>query len=400
MGLPPVVGLEIGTSKTVALVGEMREDGYLMITGAGELPSVGMRKGEIVDMSQAQAGVRSVLEMAEESAKVAIRQVHLAVSGGHIQSLVNRGVAPVFDPDSGIGPDDIQQVMDVARAVNLSADREVLHTICQDFRIDGQERVVNPEGMDGAKLEMNMLVLHGVRSRLHNAVRLVQDIPLDVEEVVFGGLCSAMACLTAEQRNSGVVLIDLGGGTTDYFVYAGNVVAAAGSLGVGGDHVTNDIALAFNIPMARAERLKREQGHALSETGSEARRISLPAEVGFASRSISLNALHTVVHARCDELLGMVKARLGQAGVLPRIGAGVVVTGGGAHLAGVDKLVEKTFGLPCYRGFPRHVSGLATATEGPEYAACAGLIQFGFKSMNEQRDWMPWSHWLKNIFRW
>ncbi len=396
MAMAPVVGLEIGTSKVIALVGEMREDGHVMITGMGERDSAGVRKGEIVDMGHAQACVRAALDMAEENADVNIRQVHLAVSGGHIQSLVNRGVAPVMDPEHGIAEEDIDQVVDVASAVNLAQDREILHTICQHFCIDGQERVVNPEGMDGARLELDMLVLHGVRSRIQNTVRIVEAISMQAGEIVFGGVCAAMSVLTPEQKKSGVIVIDLGGGTTDYLVYADSVVAAAGAWGVGGDHVTNDIALAFNIAMTRAERLKREHGMAALEAGQSARRISLPAEVGFPSRSISLNSLHTVIHARCDELFGMIKARLDEAGVLPRIGAGIVLTGGGSHLAGIGKLAERVFGLPCHQGRPRNLSGVATATEGPEYAVCSGLVQYAFKCQNNQPSFEP-GDWLKGL---
>ena len=397
MSMPPVVGLEIGTAKTVALVGEIREDGHVMITGMGERPSSGVRKGEIIDLENAVLCLRSVLEMAEESGRVSIRQVYLAVSGGHIQGLVNRGVVPVLDEDGEITRDDMDQAMEVARAVNLSADRETLHTICQHYCIDDQTRVLRPEGMEGAKLALEMLVLHGVRSRLNNVVRVVRSIPLDVQDVAFSGLCAALAVLTVEQKKRGVVVIDLGAGTTDYLAYADSVVAAAGALGVAGDHVTNDITLAFTIPISQAERLKRESGSAVISAVSPSQKVVLPPEGGFPGRLVGLQALHTVMAARMEEIFMMIRKRLDKAGVRHHVGAGVVLTGGGAHLKGVTDLAEKVFGWPCSIGRPRHVSGLATATEGPEYAACSGLVQYGFRTNGQPYSASPFT-WLRGLF--
>lgn len=397
MSTPPVAAVEIGTSKVLALIGEMREDGCVMITGMGEHPSSGVRKGDIIDLENAVVCVRSVLEAAEESGKVAIRQVHLAVSGGHIQSLVNRGTVPVLDEEGEITRDDIEEVMDVARAVNLPADRDILHTICQHFCVDNQERVVRPEGMEGAKLSLDMLVLHGVRARLHTTVRAVRSVPMDVQDVVFSGLCSALSVLTPAQKKSGVVVVDIGGGSTEYVAYAGNIVAAAGAIGVGGDHVTNDVALGFNIPTDRAERLKRESGSALVRDDGSAQRLSLPAEVGFPGRRLSVRALQTVISVRMEEILQTVKRDLEDQGLLHRIGAGVVLTGGGAHLDGAEELGKRVFRLPCSLGMPRNVSGLATATEGPEYATCTGLVQYAFRTMKRQRG-LPLGNWLRGLF--
>jgi cell division protein FtsA len=202
---------------------------------------------------------------------------------------------------------------------------------------------------------------------------------MEVEDVAFSGLCSALAVLTPEQKAGGVIVIDLGGGTTDYVAYAGNVVAAAGALGVGGDHVSNDIALAFNIPLSQAESLKRESGNAIIDSTSTGQKISVPADVGFPGRSISLRALHTVMSARIDEILRTIKKRLVNEEILHNISAGVVLTGGGAHMKGVVSLTEKIFNLPCMVGRPRGVSGLVTTTEAPEYATCIGMVQYGFK---------------------
>ncbi len=199
-------------------------------------------------------------------------------------------------------------------------------------------------------------------------------------------LCSALAVLTTEQKAGGVIVIDLGGGTTDYVAYADNVVAAAGALGVGGDHITNDIALAFNIPLSHAENLKRESGNAVIDSSSTGQKISVPADVGFPGRAISLRSLHTVMNLRVDEILRMIRKHLANQDILHNVGAGVVLTGGGAHMRGVVSLTERIFGLPCMIGRPRGVSGLMAVTETPEFATCIGMVQYGFKYSRNTRS--------------
>jgi cell division protein FtsA len=396
MPIPPIVAIEIGTCKTVAVVGEVREGNHILITGIGKQPSKGVRKGEIVDLENAVVGARAALEGAEEASEVAIRQVHLAVSGGHIESLVNRGSVPVLGEEGEITDRDVGQVMAVAKAVNLPPEREILHTICQHFWVDDEQRVLRPEGMEGAKLSLDMLVLHGVRNRQHNTVRVMRSIPMDVTDVAFSGLCSALAVLTPEQKKRGALVVDLGAGTTDYLAYAANVVSAAGSLGVGADHVTNDIAQAFNIPIAQAERLKREHGSASGGSKSPTQRVSLPPEVGFPGRNIHLKSLNTVINLRAEETLRMVKKRLNSS-ILQQMGAGVILVGGGAHLKGIRELAEDIFQLPCSTGKPRNVSGLAKATEGLEYATCVGLVQYALRSMSRQRQGGSLKAWLKGF---
>jgi cell division protein FtsA len=385
MAVPPIVALEIGTSKVVVLVGELREGGHVMITGMGRYASTGVRKGEIVGFDNAVMCVRSALQMAEDSAHVAIRQIHLVISGGHIQSMVNRGTTTVINRSGEITSEDVQQVMEIARAVNLPPEREILHTVCQHFCIDDQEKVIQPEGLEGSKIALDMLVVHGVRNRLRNTVKVVRSISMDVEDVAFSGLCAALAVLTPEQKKTGVAVIDLGGGATDFVAYAGQVLADAGSIGVGGDHVTNDIAVGLNVPSTQADKLKRESGSAIIEFASASQRISLPADVGFPGRSVSLRSLHTIMNARMEETLGMIKKRFQATGILHHLGAGIMLTGGGAHMNGICELTERVFGLPCSVGRPRNVSGLATATEGPEYAACVGMVQYGFRTRESQK---------------
>jgi cell division protein FtsA len=362
------------------LVGEAREDGHLMVTGVGESPSRGVRKGEIIDFDNALSCVRSALDTAEEQSQVAIRQSHVVVSGAHIRSTVNRGSVPVLAQGGEITAEAIDNVMAVGRAVSLSEDREIIHTICQHFFVDDQKGVVNPEGMEGSKLSVDMLILHCIRNRVRNTVRVVKSAGVDVQDVAFGGLCSGLAVLTGEQKESGVLVIDLGGGTTDYLAYGGKAIACAGSLAVGGDHVTNDIALGLRIPMSQAERLKIDSGNAVPDPKARGQTIMLPAEGGFPERFVKLEDLQTIVHARMEETLSMVKEEMQQYELVPHLGAGVILTGGGAHMRNVKKLAEKVFDLPCTLGQPKGVSGLAVVTEGPDYAAPIGMVRYGFKT--------------------
>jgi cell division protein FtsA len=393
---PPIVALEIGSTKVVALVGEEREDGSLMITGMGEGPSTGVRKGELIDFDNAVVCARSALVAAETTGRVTVRRVHLAVSGGHIQSAIHRGTVSVSSRTGRITNTDIEEVMEVARALNLPPERDVLHTICRHFAVDEQDQVVQPLGMEGERLALEMLILHGVRSRLHNTINVVRSIPMDVEDVAFSGLCSALAVLTPEQKKLGALVIDLGGGTTDYLAYGNAVVAVAGALGVGGDHVTNDIALVFTVPRLQAERVKREHGSAVVDDAGPEERITLPPEVGFSGREIALRALNTVIHARMDETLRMVRERVEPSGVLNQLGAGVILTGGGARLRGVCALGEQIFGLPCALGRPRRISGLAAAAEGAEYATAGGLVEYGFRTAS-QRPGVGLGGWMKKL---
>ena len=380
LATPPTVALEIGTTTVRALVGESRDDGHLMITGLGESPSRGVRKGDIVDLDNATACVRSALTAAEENSRVDIYEVHLVVSGGQIMSLVNRGSVPILSPGHEIADDDVRHVMDTASAVTLPADRQVLHTVAQHFHVDDQPGVINPVGMEGAKLSLDMLVVHGVLNRLRNLVKVAHSARVEVVDVDFSGLCAALAVLTPEEKEAGVLVVDLGGGTTDFVAYANDVIATAGAFGVGGDHVTNDIAYGLRMSLTDAERLKESSGSAVIELAARSQRISLPGGVGEPDREARLSDLNTIMHARMDETLGVVRRMIEGGGLLRSLGAGVVLTGGGAHLRQVDRLAEKVFGLPCRIGSPRGVGGLKAVTEGPEFASVVGAVRWGLRN--------------------
>lgn len=393
----PVTALEVGTSKVVALVGEMREHGSVMVTGIGTHQSHGVRKGEIVDFENAVVCAKAAIAQAEHTSGENVSEIHIVVSGGYIRGTVNTGRVPVLGEDGEIGEDEIEKVMDLASAHTLGSDRDVLHSLPQHYCIDDQELVIRPEGMVGAQLALDVLLIHGLRSRIQNTINVAKSLGMKVVDVAFSGLCSALSVLTPEQKKAGAVVIDFGAGTTDYIVYAGDAVAAAGALGVGGDHVTNDIVIGFNIPRQQAEALKCKYGSALVDEGDD-KRVSLPAEAGFPGRKVSVRDLDTVINARCDEIFSMIRKLIEHEGALHKTGAGVVLTGGGSRLNGVRDLVENVFHLPCVIGRPRGLSGLPTVTQGSEFATCTGMIQYGFRTAGDADDRASLGDWIKGLF--
>jgi len=257
-----IAGLEIGTSKICVVVGEQGPDGALNIIGLGQARSRGVRKSEIIDPAQVEEDLRAAMFEAEQMADVEIRSVYLGVSGAHIRGFNNRGVHPVVSADREISTDDVEDVVKNAKAINLPAENTVIHAVRQHFYVDGQDGVTNPVGMLGARLEVDMHVIHGNANRLQNAIRLVRATSLEVDDVVFNGIAASLALLNSEQKELGALVVDLGGGTTEYVVYSNGVIRHSGVLAVGGDHVSNDLAYGLKVPLSRAEKLKVEYGAA------------------------------------------------------------------------------------------------------------------------------------------
>ena len=393
--MEPIVALEIGTSRVRVFVGEAREDGGLMITAVGDAASSGMRKGEMFHFDSVCGCVETALRQAEEAGNLTINEVYLAMSGSQIEGLPHRGEIPV---DGEITPEHLEHVLRVAKEVTLPADRQILHSIVGQYSVDGLCGV-NPVGMVGKTLAADVLIVHGLYSRMINLVRVVKALKLDVVELLFSGLCSAMAALSAEQKLQGVLLIDLGGGTTDYVAYAQAKIADAGVIGVGGDHVTNDIARAFRLATPEAEALKRQHGDAMVNAAGRTRRIPLPAAAGEAPRTVKQSDLQTIVHLRMEETFGMIRARLAQQNLLHLLGGGVVLTGGGALLKNAPQLAEKVFGLPCEIGVPRNVGGLTANLAVPEYATGVGAVLCGYKNVRQKAEqagsvWKKLGHWF------
>jgi cell division protein FtsA len=380
-----IVGLEIGTSKVCAVVGEQAADGALNIIGLGQARSRGVRKGEIVDPKQAEEDVRNAIVEAESMAGAEISNVYLGVTGGHIRGFNNRGVHPVVSADREITEDDVQDVVKNAKAINLPAENNIVHAIRQHFFVDGQDGITNPVGMLGSRLEVDVHVVHGNTNRLQNAIRLVKGFQIQVSEIVFNGLAASLALLSNEQKELGALVVDIGGGTTDYVVYVGGVIKHTGVLAVGGDHISNDLAYGLKVPLSRAEKLKLEHGSAVVDEADPGRTVTFTNEFGLPIKTINVGHLQRIMSLRLEEIFQLIAQDLEQAGLCEYLRAGVFLTGGGARIPQIAKLAEPVLQMPVSIGQTNSISGLKSALDQPEFAAAIGLVRFGsFK--NRKRD--------------
>jgi cell division protein FtsA len=271
----------------------------------------------------------------------------------------------------------VQDVIKNAKAINLPAQNHVVHAIRQHFLVDGQDGIENPVGMFGARVEVDVHVVHGNFNRLQNPIRTVKSLQLEVEAIVFNGLASALALLTTEQKELGALVIDIGGGTTDYAVYAEGVIKHTGVLAIGGDHVSNDLAYGLKVPLGRAEQLKLENGAALFDDGIKGQSITLSSELGLALKTVNLEHLRRIMSLRLEEIFHLIGQDLEQAGLLDYLRSGVFICGGGARIPQIEKLAERVFQLPVSLGKANSISGLKSALDQPEFAAAIGLVKYG-----------------------
>jgi cell division protein FtsA len=372
-----VVGLEVGTSKICVVVGEQNAEGALNIIGIGQSRSRGVRKGEIVNVEQAEEDLRAALFEAEQMAQVEIRSVYLGVTGSHVRGFNNRGTHVVVSAEREITDDDVADVIKNAKAINLPAENTVIHAVRQHFYVDGQDGVTNPVGMLGARLEVDMHVIHGHANRLHNAIRLVKGTQLEVDDVVFTGIAAALAMLTPEQKEMGSLVIDIGGGTTEYVVYSDGAIRHTGVLAVGGDHVSNDLAYGLKVPLSRAEKLKIEHGSALVDDSAKGQSISLTNELGLETRRVNLEHLHRIMHLRLEEIFRLIAQDLEQAGLTDYLRAGIFLCGGTSRVPGIVPLAENIFQMSVTLGHAGAVNGLTTNLDQPDFCAAIGLAKYG-----------------------
>ena len=370
------VGLEIGTSKICVVVGEVRADDSIKILGVGQAASRGVRKGEIVDFENAQACLHDALVRAEDRSDVMINNVFLAITGAHVESFNNRGTIRIPDGQDDITDDDLEEVKEIARDVDIPQENVFLHSIVRDYYVDGQDKLQSPTGMFGKILEADYHIIHCIKTRVQNTIRCVREIPLDVEDVVFSPVASAQVVLSQENKNRGALLIDIGGGTTDYVMYSGGAVSSSGCIGVGGDHITNDISVVMKIPLTKAERLKVKYGSAMLSESPDPEPIIIDDDPQLAGREIDAGLINEIINARMSETLERLRDQLSGDGELEALGAGVFLTGGCSKLQGLDKLTEQIFNLPVSRGNIDNMSGASAAFENPQYSTPMGLIRY------------------------
>ena len=371
-----MVGLEIGTSKICVVVGETRLDGTTKILGVGQAPSRGVRKGEIVDFETAMKCVLEALSDAETKSDVMIKGVYVGVTGAHIQSFNNRGCVILPDDHDEIDEQDIEDVKINAREVSIPAQNAFLHSIIQHYHVDGQDGVLNPVGMLGHNLEADFHIIHGVRTRIQNTIRCVKELPLEVEDVVFNPLATAQVVLGQQQKNMGALVIDMGGGTTDYILYVDGAVRQSGTLGIGGDHITNDISMGLRIPMARAEKLKIDEGSVILGNCLPGETVVLKDDSGFAGKEVERETLNTIIHLRVRETLELLRRTLEEESFINFIGEGIFITGGCSLIRGIDNLAEEIFEIPARVAHAQTMSGLTSAFQNPQLSTAIGLIKY------------------------
>jgi cell division protein FtsA len=327
-----------------------------------------------------------------------IRSVYVGVTGSHIQSFNNRGLVTLPEDRDEIDEQDIEDVKINAREVSIPAPNAFLHSIIQHYHVDGQEGVLNPVGMLGQKLEADFHIIHGVRTRIQNTIRCVKELPLEVEDVVFTALASAQVVLTQHQKNLGALVIDIGGGTSDYILYVDGAVKQSGVLAVGGDHITNDISMGLRIPMTRAEKLKIEEGSVTLGNALPGETILLKDDSGFAGKEIERETLNTIIHLRLRETFELMKRKLEEEPFINYIGEGVFITGGCSHLDGIDHLAEEIFELPARVAHAQTMSGLTSAFENPQFSAAIGLIKYAQAMQTDRRPARGFGRLFGKIF--
>ena len=392
-----VVGLEIGTSKVCAVSAALKNDGTIQILGVGEAPSRGVRKGEIVDIDTCGKCIREALADAEEKSDVMIKNVFLGVTGAHIQSLNNRGSVILPDDRDKFEEEDFINVQESARAAPIPAQNMFLHTILQHYYVDGQDGVENPVGMHGRKLEADFHIIHGVANRIRNSIQCLCDLDIEIEDIVFTPFAAAQATLDQAQRDAGAVMLDIGGGTTGYIVYNGGAVMHSGVLGIGGDHITNDLSLGLHIPMGKAEKLKIEEGSCILGQSVPGETVALKDEPGFAGREFEREFLNTIISMRMRETFELLKHDLNKNRCLRYVGTGMVLTGGCSQLRGIRELAEDVFEMPVQLCQAQNVSGVTSAFENPHYSTAIGLVKYAQATLDDESGGI--FSWLKRIFR-
>lgn len=381
------VGLEIGTSKTCMVVGEVKADSAVKILGIGETKSAGVRRGEIYDYSQARACLKDALSKAEDASDVEIGSVYLAVTGAHIQGVNNRGTFRLPDGEPVVGPEHVEEARTIARDVHIPQDHVYLHPIIRNYWLDGLEHPTSPVGLYGKTVEADFHIVHGIGTRIQNSIKLVREMPLELDDIVFSPIATAQMALNREQRERGALVIDIGGGTTDYALYLGGVITASGCIPVGGDHVTNDIHLVTGLPFSKAEQLKVTEGDASSDPARSVGIARLSDERGFADVEVARSVLNEVIRQRLEETLRLVASRL-PAGSVEALGAGVFLTGGTSLMRGFSELAFDVFGRDIYRPEIPAISGIQASFRDPRYATSIGLIRYA-QILDTEREIRP-----------
>jgi cell division protein FtsA len=373
-----IVGLDIGTSKVVAIVGEVRQDNEIEIIGIGSHPSRGLKKGVVVNIESTVQSIQRAVEEAELMAGVEIDSVFAGIAGSHVSSLNSHGIVPIKDGE--VSHADVERVIDAARAVAIPADQKILHILPQEFIIDNQEGIHDPVGMSGVRLEARVHMVTGAVSAAQNIVKCVRRCGLEVEDLILEQLASSYSVLEDDEKDLGVCLVDIGGGTTDIAVFTGGSIRHTAVIPIAGDQVTNDIAVALRTPTQHAEEIKLKYACALTQLASADETIEVPSIGDRPPRRLSRQTLAEVVEPRYEELLTLIQAELRRSGYEDLVAGGVVLTGGSSKMEGLIDLAEEVFHMPVRLGIPQYVTGLVDVVRNPIHATGVGLLLFGHRN--------------------
>jgi len=378
-----VVGLDIGTSKVLAIVGEVTPAGEVEIIGVGHHPSRGMKKGVVVNIESTVQSIQRAVEEAELMAGCQIQSVYAGIAGSHIRSINSHGTVAIKDKE--VGPGDVDRVIESARALAIPADQKVLHVLPQEFIIDGQEGIREPIGMSGVRLEAKVHIVTGAVSAAQNIVKCVRRCGLEVDDIILEQLASSMSVLTDDEKELGVCMVDIGGGTTDISVFTEGAIRHTAVIPIAGDQVTNDIAVALRTPTQHAEEIKKKYGCALTQLATSEESIEVPSVGDRPPRRLARQTLAEVVEPRIEELYGLILAELRRSGFEEVVGSGIVLTGGSSKMEGMIDLAEEVFHMPVRLGIPQGVGGLSGVVHNPIYATGVGLVQYGARARGGSR---------------
>lgn len=372
-----IVGLDIGTSKVAALVGEVNPSGQIEVIGFGSHPSRGLKRGVVVNIEATVQSIQRALEEAELMAGCQIHSAYTGIAGSHVRSINSHGIVAIREKE--VSQADVERVIDAAKAVAIPADQKILHVLPQEFLIDSQEGIREPVGMSGVRLEAKVHIVSGAVSAAQNIVKCVQRCGLHVGDIILEQLASSQAVLTEDEKELGVCMVDIGGGTTDIAIFTDGAIRHTAVIPIAGDQVTNDIAVALRTPTKHAEAIKIKHASALTQYVDPTTTIEVPSVAGRPPRQISKKALAEVVNARYEELFTLVLAELRRSGFEDLVAAGIVLTGGAAMTEGVAELAESVFQMPVRLGMPQFVSGLRDVLQSPSYATSVGLLLYAFQ---------------------
>jgi cell division protein FtsA len=381
-----VVGLDIGTTKICAIVGEIAEAGpnpVIDIIGIGTAPSNGLRKGVVINIDSTVDSIAKAVEEAELMAGVEISTVYTGIAGGHIKSFNSTGIVAIKDKEIQQG--DVQRVIDAAKAVAIPLDREVIHIIPQEYVIDDQDGIRDPIGMNGVRLEAKVHIVTGAVSSAQNIIKCANKAGLNVSEICLEPIASAEAVLSQDEKDLGVVLVDIGGGTSDIAIFKEGAIVYTGVLAIGGHHITNDISVGLRTPIAEAEKIKIDYGCSLASLVSNDETIEVPGVGGRKPRILSRRLLAEIIEPRVEEIFQLIHTEIKKSGFADVLSGGVVITGGTTLLEGMPELAEYVFEMPVKRGIPMGIGGLRDVVNSPKFATGVGLLKYGARQMQRTR---------------